>query len=857
MMNQKFKQSTLKLITSASLALGVVSLPAFADNVVPSQLPLPTDEAPAKDQPVKIYILSGQSNSLGFGRVTPGATHIDSVYMSPDPRVKTGPMPVGGSSIMPMHVFTDEAGSTPGAIAHVAGNTQPFALGHADAAVPHKAGEPTTVKAFIETGFTGAHQVYVGYEESSVATASVAGQEVYTKTAGGQRTLTPIDLKAGQRYPLTITYHNPGDAGSASFYMEYVGLEPKGDLETLVKKEGRFPGLLSKDGSWVARPDVMINDAYMGKGKSQPLSPTWRGSFGPELGFGFVMGTFHDEPVIVMKADIGNRSLAWDILPPGSERYEVDGRMYAGYGDTESSWPKEQGEPKPGGWYAGKQYDEYTAAIRRELDGFAEKYPEYADQGFEVAGFVWWQGHKDQNPVHASRYAQNLANLIKAWRKEFDAPDAKFVVATIAFGGWDLDGAGLQVAEAQLSVDGDTGKFPEFKGNVKTVEARDFWRGISESPRNQDYHYNHNAETYFLVGDALGRAMVELEGGTAEPRIVPERPEPFGRLPDSATLAQHAQMLLSDPFLSRWSKHPDKPTSEDYAAMQPVLEPIIMGNLMPELVSDFHDRPAHRRGGTAMNRLVTGEAPRRLPKALGTQYDEVIALYRAAGVEKYGWEPMKPGMQLAEWNYITFDPPEAYEKGKSNRNREITVPQGSEGWNQPGFDPTRAGWKTGQAPFGQNDGKQAALRNCNHPHCGCGITPNTLWDKEVLLMQQTFEVPQLKEGYAYRLVRGGMAHSWSGEGYTIWIDGRKVAHTDGGNYKGNHAPAGGHIWNEHKAAFEDGKVTIAVKAFLRYTGHRNKPAPPRGHISVWLEEVELPQLVIDTAEAVVAAEAKE
>ena len=33
---------------------------------------------------------------------------------------------------------------------------------------------------------------------------------------------------------------------------------------------------------------------------------------------------------------------------------------------------------------------------------------------------------------------------------------------------------------------------------------------------NQDYHYNHNAETYLLCGDALGRAMVELKGGKVE-----------------------------------------------------------------------------------------------------------------------------------------------------------------------------------------------------------------------------------------------------------------------------------------------------------------------------------------------------
>jgi len=43
------------------------------------------------------------------------------------------------------------------------------------------------------------------------------------------------------------------------------------------------------------------------------------------------MGTFHDEPVIVMKADIGNRSLGWDVLPPGSKSYTFDGKNYPGF----------------------------------------------------------------------------------------------------------------------------------------------------------------------------------------------------------------------------------------------------------------------------------------------------------------------------------------------------------------------------------------------------------------------------------------------------------------------------------------------------------------------------------------------
>ena len=50
----------------------------------------------------------------------------------------------------------------------------------------------------------------------------------------------------------------------------------------------------------------------------------------------------------------------------------------------------------------------------------------------------------------------------------------------------------------------------EFAGDVKTVEARDFWREVEVSPKNQGHHYNRDAQTYMEVGGALGWAMAGL-----------------------------------------------------------------------------------------------------------------------------------------------------------------------------------------------------------------------------------------------------------------------------------------------------------------------------------------------------------
>ena len=58
---------------------------------------------------------------------------------------------------------------------------------------------------------------------------------------------------------------------------------------------------------------------------------------------------------------------------------------------------------------------------------------------------------------------------------------------------------------------GDPAKHPDFAGNVKSVDTRPFFRAPDISPRNQGFHYNGNAETYMLVGEGMGKAMLELQ----------------------------------------------------------------------------------------------------------------------------------------------------------------------------------------------------------------------------------------------------------------------------------------------------------------------------------------------------------
>ncbi|MCE9562831.1 MAG: sialate O-acetylesterase [Planctomycetes bacterium] len=292
----------------------------------------------------------------------------------------------------------------------------------------------------------------------------------------------------------------------------------EGSLENAVKTKKKYTYLVDDAGKWAERKDVRFVRMMQGKGLMNNEWMTIKaGTIGPEHGIGHPVGNAIDAPVMILKSCIGNRSLGWDLLPPESKRYEFDGKVYAGYKDRPDSWviDKAKGtatEPppwvdkngKPIEWYAGKQYDDDTADAKKVLADLGKYYPDATK--YEVAGFFFWQGEKDcGNAAHASKYEENLVRFIKQLRKDFEAPNAKFVLATLGEATKGSKGNGGMVLDAQLAVDGTTGKYPEFKGNVATVYSNPLSLGGSGNS-----HYNGNAETYMNVGEAMGGAMVEL-----------------------------------------------------------------------------------------------------------------------------------------------------------------------------------------------------------------------------------------------------------------------------------------------------------------------------------------------------------
>lgn len=291
-----------------------------------------------------------------------------------------------------------------------------------------------------------------------------------------------------------------------------------GSLEFAVKEKKQYPYLVEDDGLWVERKDVRYVQYMSGKG---PLKNEWLtvsgGTLGPEYGIGHTLGNAVEAPVLIVKACIGNRSLGWDLLTPGSKRYLMNGTVFPGYKEKPDSWPADPAkgidtEPpewldkngKPIDWYAGKQWDTDIADAKRALADLGTHYP--GGSACEVAGFFFWQGEKDAgNAAHAAKYEENLVRFIQAARTEFNAPKAKFVLATMGESVKGGSGNGGLVLQAQLNVDGQSGKHPEFKGNVATVYTHPMARGGSGNG-----HYGGNAEVYMDVGEAMGKAMITL-----------------------------------------------------------------------------------------------------------------------------------------------------------------------------------------------------------------------------------------------------------------------------------------------------------------------------------------------------------
>ena len=260
----------------------------------------------------------------------------------------------------------------------------------------------------------------------------------------------------------------------------------RGILKNVMKNPERtqlYKHIVDANGDWVVRDDVFVRHQTGDGLKTGGLTVGFTGyggkhHIGPEFQLGHLVGEAYDEPVLLIKTAWGGKSIHKDFRPPSS------------------------------GGVTGKFYKRMLAEYHKGLAKLGDEFPHLAKREPELSGFVWFQGWNDMFDDKALKeYEANLINLVKDVRREFRQPDLPVVIGELGNGGPEAGKNMLAIRAAQKAAAKALGP------NTAFVQTTQFARPAKESPNvGHGHHWFGNAESYFLIGDALGHALLNLTG---------------------------------------------------------------------------------------------------------------------------------------------------------------------------------------------------------------------------------------------------------------------------------------------------------------------------------------------------------
>ena len=306
--------------------------------------------------------------------------------------------------------------------------------------------------------------------------------------------------------------------------------------------KGKHPDLFAfcrKGNGWVTRDDVLINylDRY---GKLTVGYGATPNEIGPELGFGFTVGDKYDEPVLIIKAAWGGRSLGRDFLPP-SIGMPSEEELKAQVEKAKRKNPDANMAMVKAKY--GAAYRDMISEVKTTLAEMGKRFPSLAGKTPEICGLVWFQGWNDKiNAAYTAAYTKNLTAFIKDVRKDLNVPNMPVVIGELGVGGnKEISEKNETFRKAQAAV----ADVPEFKGNVAVVDTAPFWdyeaqaevgkfdppgkkapkaekkkymaqwraKSLVAGMSNAGYHYLGSPKTLCAIGEAFGKAMIALQGG--------------------------------------------------------------------------------------------------------------------------------------------------------------------------------------------------------------------------------------------------------------------------------------------------------------------------------------------------------
>ena len=458
---------------------------------------------------VQVYIMMGQSNMLGEGRI--GTLVTDTQHLAPTPEetlANDTPLPEAAA-------LADGTQQQQLAAGAACSDTTAWWTGVSFRAGRH--GAPTKNGSRVDSASEAdccAACASQGHEywtfQKNFTGKSVPGEcWLFSPTAAGlnvseflSEASAVLNRTSGGMTPLGPKPH---------FKPPKPPPPPPNNTLALAVQAGKYPYLYdAANKSWTVSKTVR-NVFTMGSGgptyNGSISTNSWMtggeghgGSIGPELGIGAMLEQHSPTaPIMLLKSCIGNRALGWDLLPPTQKSFDWTDPTnsskvwtYAGYGQSPNRWEKGT-TPVPITWKAGIQYDGDTKRADTILADLETYYP--GATGYEVAGFFWWQGDRDSRDLALTEhYEANLVALIKSLRLRYKAPDAPFVTASLGQSTLPvsscLGNCGGGILQAMMNV-ADATKHPEFKGTVGFVDSHP----LENTPSSSGSHYGKDANT--------------------------------------------------------------------------------------------------------------------------------------------------------------------------------------------------------------------------------------------------------------------------------------------------------------------------------------------------------------------------
>jgi lysophospholipase L1-like esterase len=297
--------------------------------------------------------------------------------------------------------------------------------------------------------------------------------------------------------------------------------------------------------TFVISKQVYITSIADGNKGSGPLTVGYGGNrdkIGPEFGFGLSMAQKLDAPILIIKTSWGGKSLNYNFRPPSAGPYELNEKEKAG--DKAAEIKKN----------ASLNWRMMNEAVHDVLKDLKKHHPAYdAAVGYDVAGFVWFQGFNDQfSDEFRNNYRDNMIHFVKDVRKEYKTANMPFVIGVLGTNmtkeGVDKNAVSVAQREAAAA--------PEFKGKVASVESYKVYdleaRKVYDSGwakhfaewcvvgSDRPYHYLGSGKFFVRLGDAFANGMIGLIENRKKPatgKIAVKNGEKIAFLGDSITAA--------------------------------------------------------------------------------------------------------------------------------------------------------------------------------------------------------------------------------------------------------------------------------------------------------------------------------